>query len=236
MAPPEPPGKPSVEASDRALRVSVAPGTASGVSTYRYECSGDGGATWSRPVEMGSADTTVSIGGLTNGVQYVCRVYAANDVGISAASVVSDPVTPCGSALECNAILQPILGILGVVLAGGILAAFAALYRGRRRGYVVAVVDVVHTANLGHGSRLGIEFVRDPDSRRVIGMVAARGPRPDIRIRRLRGDRFEVTDRTGHHVTAAGEPIVAVDAKGGRHQLVLHAFTTNAPSTASARR
>jgi hypothetical protein len=236
MAPPEPPGKPSVEASDRALRVSVAPGTASGVSTYRYECSGDGGATWSRPVEMGSADTTVSIGGLTNGVQYVCRVYAANDVGISAASVVSDPVTPCGSALECNAILQPILGILGVVLAGGILAAFAALYRGRRRGYVVAVVDVVHTANLGHSSRLGIEFVRDPDSRRVIGMVAARGPRPDIRIRRLRGDRFEVTDRTGHHVTAAGEPIVAVDAKGGRHQLVLHAFTTNAPSTASARR
>ena len=47
---------------------------------------------------------------------------------------------PCGSTLECNPILQPIVGILGLVLAGGLLVAFAALLRGRRRGYVVAVV------------------------------------------------------------------------------------------------
>jgi hypothetical protein len=236
MAPPAAPAKPSVEASDRSLRITVTPGTAPGVSAYRYECSGDGGVTWSRAVEAGSADTTTQIGSLTNGVQYICRAYAANAVGMSGASAVSDAVMPCGSAVECNPLLQPILGILGLVLAGGLLAAFAALFRGRRRGYVLAVVDVVHTANLGHGSRLGIEFVRDPDSRRVTGIVSTRGPKADIRIRQLRGGRFEVTDKTGRHVTTAGEPIVAVDRKGGRHQLVLHAFATNAASTASAGR
>ncbi len=83
---------------------------------------------------------------------------------------------------------------------------------------------------------MGIKFVRDPDSRQVTGIVAARGPKPDIRVRRLRGGRFEVTDRTGRHVTTSGEPIVAIDPKGGRHQLVLHAFATNAASTVSARR
>jgi hypothetical protein len=236
MARPAAPGKPSVEAFDRSLLISVTPVAAPGVSGYRYECSGDGGVTWSRAVEVGSADTTARIGSLTNGVQYICRAYAANASGMSAASAVSDAVMPCGSALECNPLLQPIVGILGAVLAAGILAAFVALFRGRRRGYVVAVVDVVHSANLGHGSRLGIGFVRDPDSKRVIGIVAARGPKPDIRIRRLRGGRFDVTDKTGHHVTAAGEPMVAVDSRGGRHQLVLHAFATNPASTASARR
>jgi hypothetical protein len=236
MGRPEAPGKPSVEASDRSLRIRVTPDAAPGVSAYRYECSGDGGVTWSRAVEVGSVDTTAHIGSLTNGMQYICRAYAANATGLSEASAVSDAVMPCGSLVECNPLLRPILGILGVVLAGGLLAVFVALYRERRRGYVVAVVDVIHVANLGHGSRLGIEFVRDPDSRRVTGIVAARGPKPDIRIRQLHGGRFEVTDRTGRHVTTAGEPIIAADGKGGRHQLVLRAFATNAAPTVSARR
>ncbi|HET9757295.1 MAG TPA: fibronectin type III domain-containing protein [Candidatus Limnocylindrales bacterium] len=236
MPRPAAPGNPSVEAFDRSLRINVTTAAAPGVSAYRYECSGDGGVTWSRAVEVGSVDTTAWIGGLTNGALYICRAYAANAVGISEASAVSDAVMPCGSAVECTPLLRPILGILGVVLAGGVLAAFVTLYRGRRRGYVVAVVDVVHTANLGHGSRLGIKFVRDPDSRRIGGIAAARGPKPDIRIRRLRGGRFEVTDKTGRHVTTAGEPIVAVDPNGGRHQLVLHAFATNAASAVSAGR
>jgi hypothetical protein len=236
MGPPEAPGKPSVEAADRSLQISVTSGAAPGVSAYRYECSGDGGVTWSRAVEVGSAGTTARIGSLTNGVPYICRAYAANAVGLSAPSAVSDAVMPCGSTLDCNPLLQPVVGILGVVLAVGLLAAFVALLRGRRRGYVVAVVDVVHTANLGHGSRLGIEFVRESDTREVTGIVAARGPKPEVRIRRLRGGRFKVTDRTGHRVTAAGEPVVAIDSRGGRHQLVLHAFATNAASTAAARR
>ncbi len=236
MAPPAAPGKPSVQAFDRSLGINVTPDAGAGVAGYRYECSDDGGATWSRAVDVGSADTTAQIGSLTNGVAYVCRAYATNAVGTSEASAVSDAVIPCGSALECNPILQPILVILGVVLAGGLLAAFVALYRGRRRGYVVAVVDVVHSANLGHGSRLGIEVVRDPDTKQVTGIAAARGSKSDIRIRRLRGGRFEVTDKTGRHVTTAGQPIVAVDSRGGRHQLVLHPFATNAASTVSAGR
>jgi hypothetical protein len=100
---------------------------------------------------------------------------------------------------------------------------------------VVAVVDVIHTANLGHGSRLGISFVRSPGSRRVTGILADRGPNAEIRIRLGRGGRFEVTDRVGRHVTSSGEPIVAADSVGVRHELVLRAFATNAASTVSSR-
>jgi hypothetical protein len=236
MGRPAAPGKPLVEAMDRSVRISVAPDAAVGASGYRYECSGDGGVTWTGAVEAGSSDTTAQIGSLTNGVQYICRAYATNAIGLSEASALSDAVMPCGSAIECNPLLQPIVVILGIVLAGGLLAAFVALYRERRRGYVVAVVDVIHSANLGHGSRLGIEFERDPDTRRVTGIVAARGGKPDIRIRQLRGGRFEVKDRTGRYVTTDGEPIVAVDRGGGRHQLVLRAFATNAASAVESRR
>ena len=38
------------------------------------------------------------------------------------------------------------------------------------------------------------------------------------------------------NVTTAGEPIIAIDPNGGRHQLVLHAFATNAASAMSAGR
>ena len=236
MGRPDPPGKPSVEALDGAVRVGVAPATSPGVASYRYECSADGGATWSSAVEAGAVDPTARVERLTNGAHYVCRAYAANAVGTSEASAVSDVVMPCGSWLECNGLVQPILAVLGFVIAAGLLAAFVALYRERPRGYVVAVVDVIHSANLGHGSRLGIEFVRDPGTRAVTGIVAAQGGKPDIRIRQRRGGRFDVTDRTGRHVVAAGEPIVTVDANGGRHQLVLRAFATKPASMAPARR
>ncbi len=218
------------------MRISVTPVTAPGVSAYRYQCSGDGGATWSTPVEAGSVDTTAQIGRLTNGVRYVCRAYAANAVGVSAASALSDAAMPCGSFLECNGLLQPMLGLLGIALVGGLLVAVVALYRERPRGYVIAVVDVIHSVNLGGGSRLGIDFVRDPDTRAVTGVVPTQGGKPDIRIRQRRGGRFEVTDRTGRKVTADGQPMVAIDRNGGRHQLVLHAFATNAASTVSVRR
>jgi hypothetical protein len=142
---------------------------------------------------------------------------------------------PCGSILECNSLLQPILAFLSVVLAGALLAVFFALFRGRTRGYVVAVVDVVHVANLGHGKRLGIGFVRSPD-KRVVGIVADTSPKPDIRIRQLRGGRFEVVDRSGRRVATSGERVVAVDSTGGRHDLVLQAFATNTASEVASGR
>lgn len=233
---PAAPRKPSVEALDRALRISVIPDDGADVSGYHYECSGDKGVTWRDEVEVGSTNTTAQIGNLTNGAEYVCRAFAASAIGMSDASPLSDAVRPCASLLECNSLLPPILGILGVVLVGGLLAVFVALYRERSRGYVVAVVDVIHIANLGHGSRLGIGFVHAPGTRQVTGIVADRGPSADIRIRHLRGDRFEVTDKVGRHVTTSGEPIVAVDSRGARHELVLRAFATNAASPVSDRR
>jgi hypothetical protein len=194
------------------------------VSGYRYECSADGGATWSWSVQVGATDPSGRIAGVPNSVQYICRAYASNPIGMSPASAVSDAVMPCGSLLECNPILQPVVAVLGALAAAGLLAIFVMFYRRRPRGYVVAVVDVAHSINLGSGSRLGIEVVRDPTTRAVTGVVPSRGPKPDIRIRQLRGGRFEVTDKRGRHVAEAGEPIVAVDANGGRHQLVLHPF------------
>ncbi len=143
---------------------------------------------------------------------------------MSAASAVSARVFPCGSALECNPLLQPIVAAIGALAAAGLLAIFVMFYRRRPRGYVVAVVDVTHSANLGSGSRFGIDVVRDAETRNVTGIAPSKAPKPDIRVRRLRGGRFEVTDRTGRHVAESGEPIVAIDARGGRHQLILHAF------------
>jgi hypothetical protein len=231
---PPAPAKPAVEALDRALRVSVAP--AAGVTGYRYECSGDKGTSWPGKVDVAAAaSTTGQISNLTNGVDYVCRAFAENDIGISDASPISDSVKPCAALLECNGVLAPILGILGIVLVGGLIAVLFAVYRDRQRGYVVAVVDVIHTANLGHGSHLGIAFIRAPGSRTVTGIVPERGPNADIRVRYLRGDRFEVTDGTGRHVAPSGEPIIAVVA-GVRHQVVLRAFATNAASLASSGR
>ena len=224
LGPPEAPGKPTVQAADHLLAISMTSPTAQGVSGYRYECSGDGGATWSWSVQVGATDPSGRISGVPNSVQYVCRAFATNLAGMSPASAVSDAVFPCGSALECNPILQPIVAVVGALAAIGLLAIFVMFYRRRPRGYVVAVVDVTHSANLGSGSRFGIDVVRDPDTKSVTGIAASKGPKPDIRVRQLRGGRFEVTDRTGRHLANSGEPIVAIDARGGRHQLILHAF------------
>jgi hypothetical protein len=231
---PPAPAAPSVEPLDQALRISVAPVEGTAVSGYRYECSNDAGGTWPAAADVASAEATgTQIGNLTNGAAYVCRAFAENAAGLSDASPLSASVTPCGSFFECNPGAAPIVGILGFLALVGLLVALVALYRSRRGGYVVAVVDVVHIANLGHGSRLGIGFVRSPVTKRVTGIVADRGPNADVRIRQLGGGRFEVTDRVGRHVTTPGEPILAADSVGARHELVLRAFATKAASPVS---
>jgi hypothetical protein len=234
---PAAPGKPSVEALDGALQISVPADDEARASGYHYECSSDNGSTWTGEVDVSSADTTTArINNLANGTAYVCRAFGVNAAGLSDPSPMSDAVKPCGSFLECNSLLVPILGVLGAVLVGGLLLVLVAFYRDRGRGYVVAVVDVVHTANLGHGSSLGIGFVRAPGSRQVTGIVADRGPKANIRIRALRGGRFAVTDRTGRKVTEPGEPVVVIDSAGVRHELVLRAFSTRAASAVTSRR
>jgi hypothetical protein len=234
---PAAPGKPSVQALNQALQVAVAAADPAQVSGFHYECSADNGATWTSQADAASAaDTTAQIGSLTNGTAYVCRAFALNAIGRSDASPLSDAVRPCSTALECNPVLAPVLGVLGVALVGGIIMVLVALVRSRRRGYVIAVVDVVHTANLGYGSRVGIRFVRDPESRQVTGVVADPSPTADIRVRHRGGGRFVVTDRHGRRVATEGEPVMATDSVGARHEVVLRAFNTKAASAESSYR
>jgi len=233
---PAAPAKPSVEALNGGVRIGLTPQPGQGVSAYRVECSPDGGGSWPAAEDVASDNTTVLLGSLTNGVEYQCRAFATNAIGVSAASPLSDAVRPCSSLLECRSSLVPVLGGLGLLLLVGLIAGLVALLRGRTTGYVVAVVDVVHTANVGHGSRLGIALVRPPGSRAVTGIVADRGSHADVRIRKLRGGRFEVRDKTGRHVVTDGEAVVVADSIGVRHSLVLHAFDTNAASRVASRR
>jgi hypothetical protein len=132
--------------------------------------------------------------------------------------------------------MLPILGGLGGVLVAGLLVALYMLFRGRTTGHVVAVVDVIHTANIGHGSSLGIGFTRAPSSRTVTGIVADRGKGAEVKVRRLRGGRFAVRDRTGRNVVEDGAPLVVIDSLGVRHSLTLQAFGTNAASEVASRR
>ncbi|HUQ77543.1 MAG TPA: fibronectin type III domain-containing protein [Patescibacteria group bacterium] len=233
---PAAPGKPTVEAGDAAVTIQVAPADQAAVSRFHYECSGDGGATFKGGIDAPPDKPTARIRELTNGVAYVCRAFAENASGVSPASALSDAVTPCGSAFECNPILTPILGGLVALLVLGTAAALFALYRGRTTGYVVAVVDVIHTANIGHGSTLGISFVRPPGARAITGIVADRRSAAEIRIRQRNGGRFIVHDRNGRHESNDGEPLVIVDSLGVRHSLLLRAFATSAASEVASRR
>jgi hypothetical protein len=234
---PAAPGKPAVAPLDGAVQIQVPAGDPALVSEYRYECSGDQGRTWPAQIAVASTGiTTTEIANLTNGVDYVCRAYAANAAGISDPSVPSDAVRPCGSLVECSPVALPILGLFGFVALAGLLAALVALFREGRRGYVVAVVDVIHTANLGNRSKLGIGFVREGPRGEVTGIVADPAKKAEVRIRQRRGDRFEVTDKANRYLTGSGEPIVVVDSRGVRHQIILRRFSTATASAASTSR
>src|SRR5262249_59748546 len=113
-----------------------------------------------------------------------------NAVGTSDPSALSAAVFPCNGFLQCTPTMLPILGGGVGILALGILVAAFFLYRGRQKGHVIAVVDVIHTANIGHGSNLGLAFVQSPETRKLTGIVAERGRKADVRIRRLRHRRF----------------------------------------------
>ena len=110
------------------------------------------------------------------------------------------------------------------------------LLRSRRRGYVLAVVDVVHTANLGYGRLVGLSFVHAPGDKHVTDVVADKSKTADLKIRNLGNGRFEVTDRHGKHQATEGVPIIATDSLGGRHEVMLRAFNTNAASPVASRR
>jgi hypothetical protein len=228
------PVKPRVTALNGAVEVGV--DAAEGVEEYRYECSRDGGATWTEEDSVTSASTTARIRDLPNGSEYVCRAFATNEVGVSDASPLSDFVRPCSGLLDCNPLAAPIVGGVLALLILGIALALYGIYRERSQGYVLAVLDGVHRANLGKGSRLGIELVRPPGSRQVTEILASKKRSADIRISPRRGGKFVVTDKNRKQEIASGDSIVVVDSVGGRHQLELHAFSTKAASAVTTRR
>jgi hypothetical protein len=163
-------------------------------------------------------------------------VFATNAVGVSEASPLSNFVRPCSGLLDCNPLALPIVVGVLTFLVLGILLALYGIYRERSQGYVLAVLDNVHTANLGRGSRLGIEVVRRPGSREPTEIVANRKKTADFRITPRRGGRFVVTDKNRKQEVMSGDSIVVVDGIGVRHELVLHAFSTKAASTVATRR
>ncbi|HEX5012720.1 MAG TPA: fibronectin type III domain-containing protein [Candidatus Limnocylindrales bacterium] len=235
------PDKPKVEALSGAVRVSTTQPDGSIASAYRYECSPDNGASWPATADaIDVEDTTAQVGGLANGTTYVCRAIAYNDSGESEASPLSDAFRPCGGFLECNGLTIPVIGAVGGLLLAALLVGLFFLLRGgggrRGGGYTLAVVDVVHTANLGGGSTVGLSFVGAPRARQLDGIVAAKGRKADVKIRRLRNDRFRVEDKHGANIVLAGEPIVVSDASGVRHELVLRAFEGKAASAVATRR
>ena len=222
---PATPGKPAVQPLDRGVRIEVPAVDPALVSNLRFECSSDEGQTWTPGVEIAASGVSAAdIRDLANGASYRCRAFAANAAGVSDPSEVSDLVRPCGSIMDCNPIVTPVLGVLGVVLFGMLLFLLVSMYRDRARGYVVAVVDVVHTGNLGYGSKLGIRFVRAEPGGAVTGIASSRGRGADLRIRFRGGDQFEVTDRNGKHMVTSGEPFMAADSLGTRHQVILRRF------------
>ena len=223
---PAAPAKPVVEALDGAVRVHLPAEPDAQVTSYRYECSSDQGQTWPYRIDVPSTGlTTADVPNLPNGIDYVCRGYTLNAAGTSDASETSDAARLCGAFLDCNPVGRPVLVVVGVLALLGVLLTLLTLYR-RTRGYVVAVVDFVHTANLGRGTRFGIAFVRASEGGPVTGIEADRSRTAELRVRWMRGDRFEVTDRAGRHVANAGETVVVVDALGARHQVVLRGFRT----------
>jgi hypothetical protein len=231
---PPPPAKPNVTAFNGAIEVDVVP--ADGVEEYRYECSADGGTTWEESTAITSASTSARIRDLANGTDYVCRAFASNEIGVSDASAVSNVVRPCSGLLDCNPAALPIVVGTVSLLSLGILLALFGIYRERSQGYVLAVLDGVHSANIGKRSRLGIEVVRPPGSRQVSEIVANRGKKADFRVTMRRGGTFRVTDKARSQDVASGDMVIVVDSIGVRHQLVLHAFSTKSASAVATRR
>jgi len=227
---PSPPDKPTGSVFDAGVRVAVGASPAPGVAEYRYECSNDGGATWPVTATSHASDTSAELTGLTNGTEYVCRAFASNAIGSSDASAVSDALRPCGSAIECTPAILPILIAVGAVLGLLLLVMVFVVYRGRPQDYVVAVVDVVHTRNLGHGSSFSIAVKPE-------GIDKVRGGRSDVRIQYLGKERFRVFDRGDRKQEAtAGVPLRVVDGRGTSHELVLWAFATPSAAAAEASR
>lgn len=94
---PDQPGDITATAGTAAVFLSwSAPSTNGGnpVSDYAIQYSSNDGASWSLYLHNPSTATSITVGGLTNGIEYVFRVAAVNVMGAGTYSTVSAAVVP----------------------------------------------------------------------------------------------------------------------------------------------
>jgi hypothetical protein len=222
--PPLAPGKPSVEAKDQSGHATLVQAKdAIAPTSYRYECSQDGGAAWSVSKEVASSDPATDIRGLSNGLDYVCRAYGANDHGVSDASPISDSFRPCGSIFQCNPVLPVVLGVLSLLLLLGLLFVLLQWYTGRARQFVTAQVDDFPPTNLGKGPLVGFGLIRSSPGKPVTDITSDRSSSADVKIRYRGGTRFDVTSGGNSTPAVTGQEIDVTDVDGGFHALTLRA-------------
>jgi hypothetical protein len=220
---PPPPTKPETQALDTGVRLGVTMPADAPVTGFEFECSADGGTTWTVQRRVEGDRPAVEIGGLTNGTVYVCRAFATNDSGVGEASPLSDAFRPCSGLLDCNPLLLLPLGGLLVLLLGGMLFALVRRSAGRAV-YVTAQVDQFAPVTLGRGPKVGMAFVRGGPSNRVAGVVPAEGRDADVRIRYAGGVTFEVKAGGRRRKTEFGRLVQVSDPDGRTHELVLRAY------------
>jgi hypothetical protein len=219
-----------VEAKDQSAIVAVA--AVAGATSSRVDCSPDGGSTWPIAKDSTGAEFTGTVGGFTNGAEYRCRAFAANDRGVSDPSPVSDAFRPCGSILECNPAILPIGGTLLLILLLALLYVLARWYASRTKAYVSAQVDDFPAINLGRGPLVGFGFIRSSTNGPVQDVIVDRGPNADVRVRYQGGYKFEVRSGNGVIQTTAGRTIEVFDAENEAHAVVLRA-TSQPPRVAA---
>jgi hypothetical protein len=193
------------------------------VTGFDFECSADGGTTWTVQRRVEGDRPNVEMGGLTNGTEYVCRAFARNDSGTGDASPLSDVFRPCSGLLSCNPLLLLPIGGLGVLLLGLLLFALVRRWAGRAV-YVTAQIDNFAPVSLGRGPKVGMDFIRLGPSNRVAGVMPAEGRSADVRIRYTGGVTFRVDGGGRRRKTEFGRVVQVSDPDGRTHELVLRAY------------
>jgi hypothetical protein len=220
---PPAPAKPAAQPLDTGVRLDTTMPAGARVTGIHFECSTDGGATWTVERRVGSDQATTEIGALTNGQEYVCRATATNESGAGDPSPLSDAFRPCSGVFDCNPILLVPIGGLVLLIGSWLLFAFIRR-RAERAVYVTAQVDQFSPVSLGRGPKVGMAFVKRGSADRVSGIVPAQGRRADVRIRYTGGVTFRVDGGGRRRKTEFGRVVQVTDPDGWTHELVLRAF------------
>ena len=223
FGPPPAPAKPSAQALNEGVRLDVGLSEEVPITGVEFECSADGGTTWTIERRVESRPAAVEITGLMNGTEYICRAFAFNDRGASDASAPSDAFRPCAGLADCNPFILPLFGGLVAALAAAILLWLWRWYAGRRV-YITAEVDRFPPITLGRGPTVGLSFVTREPYNLVTGVVPATGRAAEVRVRYAGGSTFIVSSGRTRYKAPLGRLVQITDRDGHPHDLVLFAY------------